>query len=331
MPDRPREFFLTGAGGCVGHAVLQELLEQGYSVTALLHPDEAEAFQAPPEVNRVVADLLDVSTTMIPRHATIIHLAAKAHLVPKTAAEHEAFFHVNRDGTAHLARCAIEAEAAGFVFASTLSVYTPTDLTGPLTLQTPTQPTTSYGKSKLAAEEQLRNILVNHVPHLILRPCVIFGPGDRGNFGRLTRAVRKGHIITVDGGRARKSTLYVGNLARILRSLSEHIEDCDGMTLNVADSPPQTVAGMIDGIADVLNLQPRRINLPAGFLKPFACVGDAIGWLLRHEMPLSSRKLRVLTTDTIVDTTELQKALPENLNLLSFRDSLRDYLQGTAR
>lgn len=321
-----QDIFLTGAGGCVGQAVLNELLDRGHRVTVLLHPNEADAFTPPQRVDRVVADLLDVTPDMLPPRSTVIHLAAKVHAVPKTPAEHEAFFRVNRDGTTHLAQCAVKAHCAGFVFISTLSVYGPPGPSGCLGLQTPTTPTTSYGKSKLAAEKALPDVLGDTVPHVILRPCVIYGPGDRGNFGALVRAVRKGRIVTVDGGRARKSTLYVRNLAKIISTLAEHLDRCDGMILNVADTPPQSVAAMIDGIAGALGKQPHRINLPATLLKPFALLGDLGGWVLRRELPLSSRKLRVLTTDTIVDTSELQRVLPEDLDILSFQQSLRQYL-----
>ncbi|MFP4354129.1 MAG: hypothetical protein ACLFUJ_03315, partial [Phycisphaerae bacterium] len=66
-------------------------------------------------------------------------------------------------------------------------------------------------------------------------------------------------------------------------------------------------------------------DLPYWLLKPAACCGDLAGALLGRELPLSSRKLRVLTTDSLVCTDKLYSTI-DTESLLAFRQGLSEYL-----
>ncbi len=320
--------FVTGAGGCVGRQLLDGLLTDGWEVTALLLAGEVErfAFRDNPRVTVTVGELNAVSDEAMPAGAVVFHLAAQVHSVPRTQAERERFFHVNRDGTAQLAEVARRRNASGFVFVSTIAVYGQALERGACDEQTPPQPDSPYGLSKLQAEQRLAQALTGQVPFVILRPCVIYGPGDRGNFARLIEAVRKGRFAVIDGGGARKNTLYVGNLARILIYFGTHVGQVDREVFNVADPEPMSMRQIAQTVADVLGSPVRFRSLPSGLLRPMAAVGDVVSILLGREMPLTRRRLRVMTHDSLVRTDKLHRQIAGQVELRPFRQGLREYL-----
>jgi len=322
--------FVTGAGCCVGRQLLSELLDDGWAVTALLMEAEAEtfAFRDDPRVTGVIGTLNEVDAASIPTGAVVFHLAAQVHTIPKTAEQRERFFVVNRDGTARLADAARRRGAGGFVFISTIVVYGDLRKTTACDEQAPAAPTTPYGQSKLDGERALAVELTGKVPYVILRPAVVYGPGDRGNFLRLISAVLGGRFPVVDGGTARKNTLYVGNLARTLAFFGAHAGRFDGEVFNVADPELYSMRQIAQTVADVAGIELRLRNLPSALLKPFALVGDVLGALLRREMPLNSRRLDLLTEDTTICTDKLHAALGDEVRFLTLEEGLRAYLEG---
>lgn len=118
-----KKAFVTGAGGCVGRQLVDQLVHDGWNVTALLLPGEVDPFVELTAVNSVVGDIRDIPPETIPKKTVIFHLAAKVHSVPKTAKEKEEFFSINYEGTINVARNAVAQKANGFIFISTLAVY----------------------------------------------------------------------------------------------------------------------------------------------------------------------------------------------------------------
>lgn len=321
--------FVTGAGGCVGRQLVQTLLRDGHDVVALLVPAEVAqfAFRDEPRVTCVVGALNKLPDGAIPHGATIYHLAAQVHTIPKTPAQREEFFRINRDGTADLAQHARAAGAAGFVFISTIAVYG-AELERRVCDETvPPVPNSPYGQSKWEAEQRLAEVLADAVPHVTLRPSVIYGPGDRGNFARLIAAVQRGSFPVVDGGGARKNTLYVRNLAETLAWVGQHAAEHSGRVYNVADPEPHSLRAIAETVARVVEVPVKIRNLPSWALRPPALLCDAAGAVLGRELPLSTRRIRVMTTDSLVDVRRLHAALAGNVRYRSFEEGLREYLR----
>jgi nucleoside-diphosphate-sugar epimerase len=322
-----KKAFVTGAGGCVGRRLLAELIDQGWEVTALLLPQEVDrfAFKDHERVHSVVGDINTCQAEVIPEGSAVFHLAAQVHSVPKTPEQRKKFFTVNLDGTEHMARLAAQRSASSFVFLSTIAVYGD-KLDGTVcNEQTPPDPKTPYAQSKLQAEAKLTQILGPTVRHVILRPCVIYGPGDRGNFARLINSVLHGRFPVVKNGHARKNTLYVANLAKIMIALADRSDQLDENIFNVADPEPHSLRQIAELVAAVAGCEVNIRNLPYSLLRLAGWIGDAAGKLLGREMPLSSRKLRVLTTDSLIDTTRLYGVI-DTEKLANFKEGLGDYL-----
>lgn len=145
---------------------------------------------------------------------TIFHLAAEHREDVKPVAR---YHRVNVDGTRNLCRAASVNGVNRIVFTSSVAVYGlakgDTDEFGLI------KPNTPYGSSKFAAEEILR-AWANEAPQTrsltIVRPTVVFGPGNRGNVYNLFRQIACGRFIMVGDGSNQKSLAYIDNLVEFL-------------------------------------------------------------------------------------------------------------------
>lgn len=320
--------FVTGATGCVGRQLVEKLLADRWNVVALVLSDEPNPFAGKQVVRTVEGDVNSVSPEMIPDNAVVFHLAAKVHSIPTTASEHEEFFTVNRDGTSAIARAAREKHAKGFVFVSTIAVYGDLLNNSQCNERTTPAPKTTYGRSKLEAEQEVFSILKGHTPAIVLRPCIVYGPGDKGNFGSLVNWIVNKRIPVPMAGRgaARKNTLYVRNLAGILQYFGANCSRFDGEIFSVADPGSMTMSSIIEMIARIAGTKARVMNIPDLLIRPMARLGDIGGKILGRELPLSSRKLSVLTSNSVIDTTKLYAAMGDDVEIVSFEEGLREYM-----
>ncbi len=321
--------FITGASGCIGRQLVEKLLSDDWEVTALLMPGEDDPFTKQPAVSSVVGDIRNFPAKMISTGAVIFHLAAKVHVVPKTSEDREDFFSVNHEGTAHVARNAVERQANGFVFTSTLAVYGDRIRHPKCDEMVVPEPITIYGKSKLKAEARLKEILAGNVPYVIVRPCAVYGPNDRGNFMSLVDWIvkKKRPYPLVGGGKIHKNVLSVSDLVGVFAYLGENMDRLSGKIFNVANPDYLTIREIVETIARAGNVDIKIMSIPGWLLKSFAVLGDMMGWVLRTEMPLSSRKLKVMTTDTLIDTRKLQLELKDQIRFTSFEDGMRELLE----
>jgi nucleoside-diphosphate-sugar epimerase len=79
--------FVTGASGCVGRQLIDELVADGWDITALLLPGQFNPFDKSVSVRSVFGDVTDIPPRVVPIGAVIFHLAAKVHSVPKNDRE----------------------------------------------------------------------------------------------------------------------------------------------------------------------------------------------------------------------------------------------------
>jgi UDP-glucose 4-epimerase len=319
--------FVTGATGCVGRRLVKELQIQGWSVVVLVRPHSAEGLSVSsfPGVETVVGDLRSVTAEMVPREAHIFHLAALVHTVPHSSSEESEIFETNRDGTARLAHIARERNARSFVFLSTISVYGGSLRRQVCSEDAPIMPESAYSRSKYEAEQAIHRELGNELPCVILRAPVIYGPGDRGNFNQLIKSVANGIVPVIDGGRARKSTLYVGNLARLMCYLSEKPKEFAGQVFNVTDPGVASFREIVSTIAGVCGRRVSIVSVPSWLVWPLARIGDLLGAAFGKELPISSRRLDVMKSDSVVSTGKLEDAIQDRCQLILFHDCLAEF------
>lgn len=203
---------VTGASGFVGSDLVVKLRQQGQEVTAasrsrIEHPgmDYAHSPELGPKA--------DWSEALAGIEA-VVHLAGLAHIRPgKNQREAgQKYLRINTAGSAKLAEQCLTAGVKHFVFLSSChAVASESDEL--LTERSVPHPVTDYGRSKLAAEEAIKSALAgSDCAWTILRPPLVYGPGNKANFGLLVKLVKTGIPLPLASLRNRRSFIYVENL-----------------------------------------------------------------------------------------------------------------------
>lgn len=146
----------------------------------------------------------------------VFHVAGIAHVAPKPEMA-PLYYKVNRDLTIEIAKWAKEHGVNQFIFMSSGIVYKASkSLKGDAkTIDTKPQPNDFYGDSKLQAENGLKELECPTFKVCILRPPMIYGPGNKGNLPRLGWLATK--VPVFPAWHNKRSMLYVENLAEFVR------------------------------------------------------------------------------------------------------------------
>jgi nucleoside-diphosphate-sugar epimerase len=231
----------------------------------------------------------------------IIHLAGKAHDTKNTTDENE-YFDVNLGLTRKIFEVFIKSSAHKFIFFSSVKAVADKVITGQLTEDEVPNPQTAYGKSKLAAENYILNqTLPVGKKVYILRPCMIHGPGNKGNLNLLFKIVQTGIPWPLGSFGNSRSFTSIDNLAFVVKQILEN-EIMPGV-YNVADDEVLSTNGLIELIAASQNKKPRIWALNKKLIVIVAKIGDKLS------LPLNSERLGKLTESYIVSNQKLKNAL----------------------
>ncbi len=239
----------------------------------------------------------------------VIHLAGKAHDLKNVSSSDE-YYKVNTELTKDIFDAFLTSDAKVFITLSSVKAVAD-EVDGELTEDVTPNPITHYGKSKLLAEQY---ILSQPIPEgkrvYILRPCMIHGPGNKGNLNLLYSLVSKGLPWPLGLFKNSRSYLSIENLCFIIKELIER-EDIPSGVYNVADDIPLSTNEVIKMIAESKGKQARILNLSQNLVKVLSRAGDLL------KLPLNSERLQKLTESYIVSNTKIKKALGKQLPVSS--------------
>jgi len=238
----------------------------------------------------------------------IIHLAGKAHDTKNTS-DPQSYFDINLGLTQKIFNYFLESNAKKFIFFSTVKAVADSVKGEFLTEDVEPNPKTPYGQSKLAAEQYITEKFAawlkanSQKPKAvyILRPCMIHGPGNKGNLNLLFSIVKKGIPWPLGAFENKRSFLSIDNLAFVIRQLIE--KDIEPGTYQVADDKPLSTNQLFSIIAMSLGKKPRVYNIPKGLIKSLAKTGDLL------HLPLNTERLKKLTESYVVSNSKLKAAL----------------------
>jgi len=277
---------LTGASGFVGSHVLDLLVARGIPTVVLLRQTSSPRFiQA--RLSRVEARLGAVTEPASLRAAVcgvthVIHCAGSTK-----AARADEFHEVNCLGTRHLLDAINQAggQVRRLVFISSLAAAGPAPASRPAREDAAPRPVSAYGRSKLAAEEAVRESC--RAESVILRPPGVYGPRD-AEFLKLFKAV-KAHLCPVFGGGRAFSLVFVRDLAEAVLACLTH-PAAVGRIFNVAHPAPATAASMAREIAAQMRTWTLSLPLPVQALYPVCLAQEALSRLTGRASVLSRQK-----------------------------------------
>ena len=287
---------ISGAYGFVGSNLSRFLSEKGHRCYAL---DVARgegpyaAFWAWDELAQIPWNEIDA----------VVHLAGKAHDLKKVS-DPESYFTVNVGLTEKLwAACA--GKVGRFVYFSSIKAV---------------DGDTPYARSKAAAEAFLEGVAGGRTEIRVLRPCMIHGPGNKGNLNLLVQVVRKGIPWPLAAWENRRSFTSVANACAVVEALCgdtvcsvigpyQRGNDAARSVIEpyqvfaLCDDEAVSTNRLIALIAEAMGKKARLWRLPKGLMRFMARVGDVL------HLPLNTERLGKLVEDNVVDNAPLLRAL----------------------
>lgn len=301
---------VTGATGCVGSALVDQLVAAGHQVNILVRSSsDVLPFQSHPNVRVFVGDLFHQVTL---NQATVgaesvFHLAAKVHSHPKFREEKEEVFRVNVEGTKNLLAACTANKVARFVFFSTVAVMA--DQPEPSDENTPCAPTTPYAQSKYEAEGVVLQHQREHGLFVsILRLPLVYGPRDRGNVGRLIEAILRKRYFIIGSGKNIKTVLYSENAAAAALHVIK-FERAKGQVYIVSDAATLNLTEISQAIAEEVGVALPRPHIPRVLALGLGTICDWVKRVGGPSLPVSCDRVEKLTSHVHCISEKIKREL----------------------
>ena len=256
----------------------------------------------------------------------IIHLAGKAHDTKNQSAA-QSYFDINTGLTQKIFDFFLQSSAKKFIFFSSVKAAADSVVGDILTEDVIPTPVGPYGESKIKAEEHIINKLTVDNGQLtvtmqhdsaancqlstvhcqlnkqvyILRPCMIHGPGNKGNLNLLYNVVKKGIPWPLGAFENRRSFTSIDNLCYVVEGLLT--KDVPGGIYHMGDDEAMSTNELIATMCEVMGKKPHIWKINRGIME--GCAG--IGTLLH--LPLNTERLRKLTENYVVSNAKIKAAL----------------------
>jgi nucleoside-diphosphate-sugar epimerase len=293
---------ITGSDGFIGYHLVPYLAAQGFKVIAASRTPSS--FDGP---NIVAASLPDLSRPfdwqpLLKQCDAVVHLAGIAH----TFAEDDLYDRVNHRATEALANAAFQC-GVHLVFVSSIAAQSGAFSDHELTENDLPKPTNAYGRSKLVAEKAIHTAGASFT---ILRPVVIFGEGEKGNFASIHKISRLPIPLPFGGLTAQRSVLSAQNFCSAVAFALTN-PSARGETFIVSDPNPLTLSDIIARYRVSLGRSPLLIPIPEKWLEVFLnSIGRNAIWQ-RIGCPLVARPKKLLAFGwKPLESTQLPPASP---------------------
>jgi nucleoside-diphosphate-sugar epimerase len=275
--------YITGTSGFVGRNLVPYLQEQGDRITA------------------VGRDMLEATNSFsFAQGDSIIHLAGKAHDFGSSSNPQE-YYRVNYVLTKQLYDAFLNSDAKKFIFISSVKAAADS-VKDNLTEAVDPSPLTDYGKSKLLAEQYIQNqVLPYGKAFYILRPCMIHGPGNKGNLNLLFKLVNLGFPYPLAAFDNERSFLSIANFNLVINALLTN--EIGSGIYNVADDGIISTNEVITIISECLGLKTKLWRLNPKLITAVARLGDYL------QLPLNSERLKKMTENYVVSNEKIKHAL----------------------
>ena len=249
---------------------------------------------------------------MIPDVDAIIHLAGKAHDTKNQSAA-DVYFKVNTELTKKVYDYFLASKAKKFIFFS--SVKAAADrVEGEFVDETVTpNPKGPYGESKMAAEKYIFSKCPVDMTEraewtsdpqkrtYVLRPCMIHGPGNKGNLNLLYGVVKKGIPWPLGAFENKRTFTSIDNLCFIIEGLLS--KDVESGIYNINDDEAVSTNELIEIICSAMGKKAQIWRIPRGLMEGIAKIGGVL------HLPLNPERLQKLTENYVSSNAKIKQAL----------------------
>ncbi len=317
-----RTSVVLGANGFIGTRLQRRLAAAGDQVTAVDLLPPRETIQG---VRQAPADVRAPLAIELGQGAQILYNLAAVHRTPGHP-DHE-YYDTNVAGALHAVQLAEACGISTIVFTSSISVYGPSeDL---LDEAAPLKPVSAYGRSKRLAEV-IHQRWARAAPGrklVIVRPGVVFGPGERGNYSHLAKALSKGYFLYPGRRDTIKSGGYVDELLRAIEFALTRPEP--EILFNYAYPDPSTTEDIVQAFERVCGFRRNPPTLPIAPLLVAASVFEGLS-AFGVKTPIHRQRVMKLVQSTRIEPGWLKSVdYHFSTRLESALEAWRDETSGT--
>ncbi|GGM51197.1 epimerase [Longimycelium tulufanense] len=259
-------FLITGTTGFIGQQLARQVVERGHTFAALVRDPQLHEARELPAIRSVKGDL----TTGEGLVEALRGVDCVVHLAACKTGDTVRLFRVNAVGSRRLyAAVAVMSPAPRVVYCSSLAAAGPARAGHPRREEQPPAPLSPYGRSKLAGEQALRAVS-DRVAGVVVRPPLVYGPGDRDLLPPLIAMVRRHVFLTCGAGARLYSLIHVDDLCRALLAAAERgrtlsRENLTAGVYTVSDGVEHDARDIGAELARALSRRPPRlVRVPAG-------------------------------------------------------------------
>lgn len=254
---------ITGATGFVGKHLCDYLLSQGIRIRAIGRKREPDFLHENYEYHQIT-DINGETNwgSLLSGIDVVIHLAARVHQEKDKGMKALALYQeINVKGTEQLASAAVKADVKRFIYISSIKVNGEKTIGMPYRAENQPHPKDAYSLSKLQGEQILQEVSRRSgMEWVIIRPPLVYGPGVKGNFGRLINLARTRFPLPFASVKNHRSLVSVYNLCSFIQCTLSH-PNAAGEVFLVSDNNDLSTPGLVKAL--------RRAQQRISWLYPF--------------------------------------------------------------
>lgn len=296
----------TGASGFLGRAVVRALQDAGHEVRTL----QRRPSGVPGAEDRLgsVTDP-DATASAVDGVDAVVHLAAKVSL----AGDPGEFHAVNVEGTRTLLDAAVAAGVSRVVHVSSPSVAHAGHALAGVGAE-PADPAGArgeYARTKAEAELLALSRAGDSASLVVIRPHLVWGPGDTQLIARVVDRARRGRLPLLNGGTALIDSTYVDNAASGIVAALARVDEVSGRVYVLTNGEPRPVGDLLAGICRASGVRPPRFSVPAGLARAAGGLVERV-WAVRpgaDEPPMTRFLAEQLSTAHWFDQTDIRRDL----------------------
>jgi len=298
------KYFITGASGFIGGALFNDLIKNNIPCLGIGRKNIVS-------INYIQCDLFDTVKlrSLLKDVSCIFHCAGYAHAFNTSSKEIiDKTWLINYEATKSLLKVAVEVGVSKFVNLSSVKAMSEPgsncvgegwDL----------NPTTEYGKSKLAAEEFIFNFSKNENISIVnLRLAMVYGRNGNGNLERMANLIYKKIFPPLPETNNRRSLVYISDVIRAVKCVAGDSR-ANGQTFIVAGSETPSGRKLYDEIRSVYGYKHLKFQIPRGLLSFMANVFEWIENRCDVKAPFNNEVLSRLLDSACYSTNKIENEL----------------------